>query len=444
MPMIPQKTAIRLSFIPHYAAVLALTLAPTLAFTQGTAAPATPTPAVNTPTPAPATPAPAAPAAPAPAAPGKPVAGVPAAAPHVTMVGELATVPAPTLTAKAWLTLDANSGQIIAAQNPDEKVEPASLTKLMSAYLVFEALDNKRLSMDQMVNISEKAWKTEGSRMFVKPNTQVSVSDLIQGVIVQSGNDATVALAEAVAGSESAFVALMNEEAARQGLRDTHFVNSTGLPDPAHMTTVRDLAILARNLVEKHPQSLPFYSQKEFTYNKIKQNNRNRLLWTDPSVDGLKTGHTQSAGYCLVATALRDGRRVVSVIVGAASDSARTENSLKLLNWSFQNFDTIKLYDNDKPAVNARVWEGQAENVGLGSMGATWVTVPRGKGPSVKPVAQYTQPLIAPLKKGAKVGTVSLSLDGKVLREDPLFVLNDVQEAGFFSRMVDKVRLMLQ
>lgn len=441
MPMIPQKTTARFSFIPHYAAVLALTLAPTLAFTQGAAAPATPKPATNTPAPAPATPTPA---APAPAAPGSAPAGLASAGGDATMVGELATVPAPTLTAKAWLTLDANSGQIIAAQNPDEKVEPASLTKLMSAYLVFEALDNKRLSMDQMVNISEKAWKTEGSRMFVKPNTQVSVSDLIQGVIVQSGNDATVALAEAVAGSESAFVALMNEEAARQGLRDTHFVNSTGLPDPAHMTTVRDLAILAKNLVAKHPQSLPFYSQKEFTYNKIKQNNRNRLLWTDPSVDGLKTGHTQSAGYCLVATAMRDGRRVVSVIVGAASDSARTENSLKLLNWSYQNFDTIKLYDNDKPAVNARVWEGQAENVGLGAMGPTWVTVPRGKGGSIKPVAQYTQPLIAPLKKGAKVGTVSLSLDGKVLREEPLFVLNDVQEAGFFARMYDKVRLMLQ
>ena len=369
---------------------------------------------------------------------------VPAGAGAVATVGELATVPPPTLTAKAWLTMDANSGQIIAAQNPDEKVEPASLTKLMAAYIVFEALESKRLSLDQQVNVSEKAWRTEGSRMFIKPHSQVSVDELLQGVIVQSGNDASVALAEAVAGSEGAFVALMNEEAARQGLRDTHFVNSTGLPDPAHLTTARDLAILARNLVTRFPQYLHYYSQKEFTYNKIKQNNRNRLLWTDESVDGLKTGHTQSAGYCLVATALRDGRRVVSVIVGAASDSARTENSLKLLNWSFQNFDTIKLFDNTTPAVMARVWEGQAETVGLGSDQPTWITVPRGKGPEVKPLAQYTQPLIAPLKKGAKVGTVSLSLDGKVLREEPLFVMNDVPEAGFFGRMVDKVRLLFE
>ncbi|MFW7343310.1 D-alanyl-D-alanine carboxypeptidase family protein [Pollutimonas sp. H1-120] len=403
----------RLAF-PHlslFAAGCVLALAPALGFAQG----ATPIPGAT-------------PAAPA----------------IVTAVGELATVPAPSLTAKAWLTLDATSGQIIASQNPDERVEPASLTKLMSAYLVFDALENKRLTLDQNVTVSEKAWKTEGSRMFIKPGSQVTVDELLKGVIVQSGNDATVALAEAVAGSEDAFAALMNQEAAKQGLRDTHFVNSTGLPDPTHLTTVRDLAILSRNLVVKFPQYLHYYSQKEYTYNKIKQNNRNRLLWTDPTVDGLKTGHTQSAGYCLVATALRDGRRVVSVIVGAASDSARVENSLKLLNWSFQNFDTIKLFDNEKPAVNARVWEGQAETVGLGSQAPTWITVPRGKGPQVKPVAQYTQPLIAPLKQGAKVGTVSLSLDGKLLRQEPLYVLNDVAEAGFFGRVYDKIRLLFE
>jgi D-alanyl-D-alanine carboxypeptidase (penicillin-binding protein 5/6) len=314
----------------------------------------------------------------------------------------------------------------------------------MTAYLVFDALENKRLTLDQNVTVSEKAWKTEGSRMFIKPGSQVTVDELLKGVIVQSGNDASVALAEAVAGSEPAFAALMNQEAAKQGLHDTHFVNSTGLPDPTHLTTVRDLAILSKNLVVKFPQYLHYYSQKEFTYNKIKQNNRNRLLWTDPTVDGLKTGHTQSAGYCLVATALRDGRRVVSVIVGAASDSARIENSLKLLNWSFQNFDTIKLFDNEKPAVNARVWEGQVETVGLGSPSPTWITVPRGKGPQVKPVAQYTQPLIAPLKQGAKVGTVSLSLDGKLLRQEPLYVLSDVAEAGFFGRVYDKIRLLFE
>lgn len=361
-----------------------------------------------------------------------------------TMVSSLGTVPAPTLTAKAWMTLDANSGQIIAALNPNERVEPASLTKLMTAYLVFKALEDKRLTLEQTVHISEKAWKTEGSRMFVNPNTQVSVNDLLLGVIVQSGNDATVALAEAVAGSESAFAALMNDEAARQGLRDTHFVNSSGLPDPTHLTTVRDLAILSRNLVQRFPQYLHYYSQKEYTYNNIKQPNRNRLLWSDETVDGLKTGHTQSAGYCLIATAKRNERRVVTVVVGATSDASRTENSLKLMNWSFQNFDTIKIYDEEKPAVSARVWEGKAETVGLSGLSAGWVTVPRGMGAQVESTARYTQPLLAPLKKGDKVGTLTLSLGGQALRENALYVTDDVEEAGFFGRVWDKIRLLFE
>lgn len=361
----------------------------------------------------------------------------------VVSVGDLSSVPAPSLPVSAWLTMDVNSGQIIAAQNPDEQVEPASLTKLMAAYLVFDALENKRLTLDQTVHVSEKAWKTEGSRMFIKPNSQVSVDDLLKGMIVQSGNDATVALAEAVAGSEPAFVALMNEEAARQGLTNTNFENASGLPGETHLTTARDLAIMSMNLIQAFPQYLHYYSQKEYTYNDIKQNNRNRLLWTDSTVDGLKTGHTKSAGYCLITTALRDGRRVISVILGATSDAARSENSLKLLNWSFQNFDTIKLFDDETPVVAARVWEGETETVGLGGLTPTWVTVPRGKGPEVQPVAKYTQPLIAPLTKGSLVGAVSLSLDGQVLREDALYVLDDVPEAGLFGRLYDKIRLML-
>jgi len=363
---------------------------------------------------------------------------------HVVAVSELSTIPVPDVPARAWLTLDANSGQVIGALNPTQQVEPASLTKLMAAYVVFDAIKNGRLSLDQQVTISEKAWRTEGSRMFVEVNSQVSVDDLLKGVIVQSGNDATVALAEAVAGSEGAFVALMNEEAKRQGLADTHYTNSPGLPDPQHMTTVRDLATLATNLVMDFPEFLHYYSLKEFTYNKIKQPNRNRLLWSDGTVDGLKTGHTSSAGYCLVSTALRDGRRVISVLVGADSEAARTEASLKLLNWSYQNFDTIKLFDKDQPAVQARVWEGEAETVDLGQTKPIWLTVPRGKGSDVKPIAHYTQPLIAPLTKGSEVGTVSLSLDGKVLREEPLAVMSDIAQAGFFGRLYDKVRLMLQ
>lgn len=358
--------------------------------------------------------------------------------------GDLSVVPAPSLTARAWLSMDVNSGQIIAAEGLNEQVEPASLTKLMTAYLVFDALESGRLKLDQTVVISDKAWRTEGSRMFVKVNSQVAVNDLLQGVIVQSGNDASVALAEAVAGSEDAFAALMNEEATKLGLTATHFKNSTGLPDPEHLTSVRDLGVLSAALVARFPQYLHYYSQKEYTYNNIKQPNRNRLLWLDNTVDGLKTGHTQSAGYCLVSTALRDGRRVVSVVVGTANDAARTENSLKLLNWSFQNFETVKLYDASNPAVTARVWEGEVENVGLGTEGALWLTVPRGKSSEIKPVANYTQPLLAPLSKGDKVGTLTLSLDGKVLAEQPLLVLQDVPEAGFFGRMADKVRLMFE
>lgn len=362
----------------------------------------------------------------------------------LTMVGQLSTVPAPDLPINAWLTLDVNSGQIIAAQNPHEKVEPASLTKLMTAFLVFDALENNRLSLDQAVHVSEKAWRTEGSRMFIKPNTQVTVDELLRGMIVQSGNDATVALAEAIGGSEEAFVALMNEEAARQGLLNTNFENASGLPGETHLTTAYDLAMLSKNLIETFPQYLHYYSEKEYTYNDIKQNNRNRLLWTDATVDGLKTGHTKSAGYCLITTALRDGRRVISVVLGASSDAARSEFSLQLLNWSFQNFDTIKLFDNEKPVVNARVWQGQVETVGLGGLEPTWVTVPRGKGPEVQPVAQYTQPLLAPLTKGSRVGSVTLSLDGQILREDNLHVLSDVPEAGLFGRLLDKVRLMFE
>ncbi len=377
--------------------------------------------------------------APAPA----PAAAV-AGAPAITQVGELASVPAPALGARAWLSLDMTSGQIIAAQNPDERIEPASLTKIMAAYLVFEALESKRLTLEQPVHVSENAWRTEGSRMFIKPNSQVTVHELLQGLIVQSGNDATVALAEAIAGSESAFVALMNEEAARQGLNDTRFENSPGLPHPDHLTTVRDLATLASNLITRFPQYVHYYSQKEYTYSNIKQNNRNRLLWADSTVDGLKTGHTKSAGYCLIATAKRDDRRILTVLVGAASDSARAENSLKLLNWSFQNFDTVKLYDNERAMVTARVWEGEAETVGLGSTSPVWVTVPRGKADQVRPLAEYRQPLIAPLTKGSQVGRVSLSIDGHVLRTDTLHVLSDVPQAGFFSRVYDKIRLLFE
>ncbi|MYZ43704.1 D-alanyl-D-alanine carboxypeptidase family protein [Schauerella aestuarii] len=358
----------------------------------------------------------------------------------VSQVSDLGTIPVPTVAARAWISIDVNSGQVLASSSPDTKVEPASLTKIMTAYVVFNALDEKRLTLDQQVTISEKAWRTGGSRMFIEPRKPVTVDELNQGVIVQSGNDASVALAEAVGGSEAAFATLMNQEAQRLGMNQTHFMNATGLPDPQHMTSVRDLATLASHLITDHPQYFHYYSQKEYTYNKITQPNRNRLLWADPSVDGMKTGHTDAAGYCLVATAKRGDRRVLTVVVGANSEASRAEESLKLLNWSFQNFDTVNLFDNTQPSLDARVWEGKTEVVKLGPPRPISISVPRGRGAEVKPVANRNDPLIAPLEKGQNVGTLQLTLDGKVLRTEPLVVLEPVERAGFFGRMVDMAK----
>jgi D-alanyl-D-alanine carboxypeptidase (penicillin-binding protein 5/6) len=359
-------------------------------------------------------------------------------------VVDVSPIPAPVLAAKAWITIDVNSGQVLAASNPDQPVEPASLTKIMTAYVVFNALDEHRLTLDQQVPVSEHAWRTGGSRMFIEPRKPVTVEELNQGMIVQSGNDASVALAEAVGGSESAFAAMMNQVAERLGMKNTHFMNATGLPDPQHMTTVRDLATISSHLITDHPQYFHYYKQRSFNYNKINQPNRNRLLWADPSVDGMKTGHTASAGFCLVATAQRGDRRVLTVLVGTDSEATRAEESLKILNWSFQNFDTVKLFDKAQPGLEARVWEGKVETAKLGPPQPIWMTVPRGKAGDVKPVAVRTDPLVAPLEKGQKVGTLQLQLDGKTLRVEPLTVQEPVERAGFFGRMVDTVKRWFQ
>ena len=356
-------------------------------------------------------------------------------------VGELSPIPVPAIAARAWMTMDVTSGQIVASSNADMKIEPASLTKIMTAYVAFNAINEKRLAMDQQVNVSQSAWKTKGSRMFIEPRKPVNVDELLKGVIIQSGNDASVALAEAVSGNETSFASLMNEEAKRMGLTNTNFVNATGLPDPQHVTTVRDLATLARRMIVDHPDYFYYYSTKEFTYNKIKQTNRNRLLWADPSVDGMKTGHTDAAGYCLVATAKRGDRRVITILVGSDSSATRAEESLKLLNWTFQNFETVKLFDKNHPAVEAKVWQGKTEQAKLGVMEPLWVTVPRGKVGDVKPVAKRPDPLLAPLAQGQKVGTLSLMLDDKLLRTEPLEVLDAVERAGFFGRTVDMIKL---
>jgi len=377
-----------------------------------------------------------------PAAKDKAVAPAPAAPMTVaTTVSELSQMPVPALSAKAWISIDVVTGQVIAMSNPDQKIEPASLTKIMTAYIVFNALKEKRLTLEQDIPVSQLAWKTGGSRMFIEPRKPVNVDELLKGLIIQSGNDAAVALAEATGGSVASFAESMNKEAKRLGMQNSNFTNPDGLPDPTHVTTVRDLSILARALILDHPDYFKYYSMKEFVYNKIKQSNRNRLLWTDPTVDGMKTGFTNAAGYCLVATALRGDRRVLTVLVGAETRTARTEESLKLLNWSFQNFDTIKLFDKSHPAVEARVWEGTSEIAKLGSSEPVWVTVPKGKAGDIKPVTTRPDPLLAPLEEGQKVGNLTLTLDDKILRTQPLEVLAPVARAGFFGRISDTVKL---
>ena len=363
---------------------------------------------------------------------------------NVVQVSDVSTIPVPAIAARAWISVDVNSGQVLASSAPDTKVEPASLTKIMTAYVVFDALAEKRIALDQPVTVSETAWRTGGSRMFIEPRKPVTVNELNQGMIVQSGNDASVALAELVGGSEAAFATLMNQEAARLDMKNTHFMNSTGLPNAQHMTSVRDLATLSAHLITDFPQFFHYYSQKDYSYNKITQPNRNRLLFADPSVDGMKTGHTDAAGYCLVATAKRGDRRILTVVVGTDSEATRAEESLKLLNWSFQNFDTVKLFDENQPAIDARVWEGKVDTVKLGPPNPVWLSVPRGRAADVKPVAQRNDPLVAPLEKGQNVGKLQLTLDGKVLRVEPLVVQASVERAGFFGRMVDTVKRWME
>ena len=359
-------------------------------------------------------------------------------------VSEVSSISKPVIAARAWILVDAVTGQTIAAHNPEQTVEPASLTKIMTVYLTFDALKENRISRDQQVVVSEKAWKTPGSRMFIEPRKEVTVDEIIQGIVVQSGNDASVAIAETLAGTEEAFAQRMTEKARELGMTDTTFKNSNGLPDPEHTTTVRDLAILAQRMISDHPNDYAVYSQREFTYNNIKQANRNRLLWADPSVDGMKTGHTEAAGYCLISTAQRGERRVISVLVGADSEATRAEESLKLLNWAFQNFDTVKLVNQGEAAIEARVWEGTSEIARLGTDEAIWLTIPRGKTGDVQLLAQRPDPLLAPLTQGQRVGTLTLTVDNQPLRVLPLDVMTAVERAGFFSRAIDQFKLWLQ
>jgi D-alanyl-D-alanine carboxypeptidase (penicillin-binding protein 5/6) len=360
------------------------------------------------------------------------------------------SLPPPTIAARSWLLLDASSGQVLASQDPDMRIEPASLTKIMTAYLAFSAIRDKKLDLNQLVSVSTNAWKVDGdsSKMFIEPSMPVRVQDLLYGLIVQSGNDAAVALAEAVAGTDGAFVALMNQEALRMGLKNTRYANPHGLPHADNFSTARDLSVLATRLINDFPELYKIYSTKSFTYNKITQPNRNRLLWLDPTVDGMKTGHTQGAGYCLIATAKRPNaggseRRLVSVVLGTESDSMRAQESQKLLNWGFMNFDTYKVYAKGQAILTPSVWKGSQGEVKLGFTRDVYVTLPRGSTARLKPVIERTDPLVAPIAQYQRVGTLKLMADDKLVNQLPLLALEPVNQATIIGRAFDSVRLML-
>jgi D-alanyl-D-alanine carboxypeptidase (penicillin-binding protein 5/6) len=352
--------------------------------------------------------------------------------------------PAPAIEARAWLLFDVNSGQVLASRNASDRFEPASLTKLMTAYLVFGALKQKSLKPEQVAPVSTRAWKAEGSRMFIEPNKPVTVDELLRGMIIQSGNDASIALAEAVAGSEEVFAQMMNREAKRLGMANTNFTNATGLTTPQLHSSAEDLAKLVVALVRDYPEHYALYSQKEYRYNNITQANRNRLLWLDPTVDGVKTGYTENAGYCLVTSARRGERRLVSVVLGAASESARVTESQKLLNWGFQFYDSVKLYAANQPVTNLRVWKGASSTLKAGFTSDLFVAVPKGQGDKVKAVVESLQPLLAPINPGQRVATLKIEIDGKPHAELPVVALENVPVAGIFGRTWDGLRLLFK
>jgi D-alanyl-D-alanine carboxypeptidase (penicillin-binding protein 5/6) len=356
----------------------------------------------------------------------------------------LPTPPAPPIEARAWLLIDSASGLPLAEKNADARVEPASLTKLMTAYLAFSAIKEGRLALNQTLPVSEKAWRAEGSRMFLDPKKPAVVEDLLKGMIVQSGNDACIVLAEAIAGSEESFAAMMNEMAKKLGMSGTHYLNATGLPHPQHVTTARDLSRLVSALIRDFPEFYKIYSMKEFGYNGITQPNRNRLLFMDPSVDGVKTGHTDSAGYCLIASAKRENRRLLSVVLGANSDAARAMESQKLLNYGFQFFETVKLYPANQTVTTLRLYKGKSNEVKAGFPRDFYVTVPRGTGKRIQAQLITQQPLLSPIARGQRLGTLRLSVDGAAVGDYPLLALETVEVAGILGRGWDAILLMFK
>ena len=350
-------------------------------------------------------------------------------------------IPLPAVDGKSWYLTDAQSGAVLAESRATESLDPASLTKLMTAYLAFKALAEGEVALPDLVPVSEKAWRAPGSRMFIEVDTEVTFDDLLHGLIIQSGNDAAIAIAEHLAGSEEAFVAQMNEAAAALGMTGTTYRNTNGLPARGHVSTARDMAVLARAIIEEFPQYYPLFSEREFTYNTIPQYNRNDLLGQDDSVDGLKTGYTREAGYCLVSSAMRDGRRLIAVIFGSTSDSARAESSMALLEYGFDAFETHRLYARGDAVAEARVFKGSEDTLALGPAADVVVTVPRGSYATLVASAALSADLVAPVSLDQVVGEIEVRLDGERIAVQPLVTLTEAHRGFILSRVADSVAL---
>ncbi len=351
---------------------------------------------------------------------------------------------APGIAATGHLLIDHHSGRVLAGENPDARLEPASLTKIMSAYVIFRELKEGNIHLDDAVLVSENAWRTPGSRMFIEVGKKVRVEDLLKGMIIQSGNDASVALAEHIAGSEETFADLMNTHAHRLGMDNSHFLNATGLPDENHYTTPRDIAKVTEASITEFPQYYAWYAEKEFTFNNIKQSNRNKLLWRDESVDGVKTGHTDAAGYCLVASAERGGMRLTSVVMGTKSTEARAAETQSLLNYGFRFFESHQLYTKDQALTSVRVWKGEIEQLPVGPAEDVHVTIPRRQYKKLQPRMELDPQIMAPVQRGQRVGRVLVSLDGDTVSEVSLVALQPVPTGGIWQRMKDSALLWLE
>lgn len=347
----------------------------------------------------------------------------------------------PQVAARAYIVIDADTGKVIMANREEERFPPASLTKMMTSYILESELTKGNVGKADLVPISVKAWRSPGSRMFIQEGTQVLLSDLMKGIVIQSGNDASVAVAEYIAGSESAFADMMNQHAVQLGMNNSHFMNATGLPAEEHYSSAKDLALLAQAIIKNYPEHYGVYSEKYFTYNKIRQPNRNKLLWRDDSVDGLKTGHTDAAGYCLVASAKRDGMRLITVVMGTSSEEARAQESQKLLAYAFRYFRTHKLYDAGQVLETTKIWAGQQDQLRVGLTKALAITIPRGESEQLQAVLDLDKVIKAPIQKGQSFGTLKVMLEGKLVAEAPVVALESINEAGLLQRIWDTIAL---